>query len=356
MSLFSRLAQRIAGSPKAQGRDLQLRAETLLLYSLATKSAPLFGNSSPNIISRSADLVNADCNDAPDFEKQSSTVRTFLIQSVLQALRTTSKLHRGVAESTGSMESALENQLGFVPVVAESDIPNAGLGLHIQGRAVAGSLLGLYPGTCYLPSDLSNLPGYPRITDNNDYLLWRYDGIVIDGKDAVAEESLMENIMAEEESSEDCSVEGSSNSSEPSGHCILHPFSCAHRINHPPSGAYPNCLQFLLDLPITGSMKELRSFVPNQLFGPVGKSRSLFERLQNTGMRQRVASVSAFANNSTSPSIVPTIAVVATRDLRDEEVLMNYRFNPNGPDVPAWYHDCDPESSARRWTKTGIFL
>lgn len=275
----------------------------------------------------------------------------------MHALRATSNVQDPSASNTEPLESALEKQLGFVPVVAQSDIPNADLGLHVRGRAAAGSLLGLYPGTCYLPSDLRHLPGYPQITKDNDYLLWRYDGIVINGMDAVPVESVTESLVTEEEVSDDASVEDISNASETTSEdCILHPFSSAHRINHPPEGAYPNCLQFLLDVPITGTMKELRPFVPNQLFSADGKSRSLFERLQNTAMRQRVASASAFVNNSTSPSIVPTIAVIATRDIENEEVLMNYRFNPNGPDVPEWYHDCDPDSSERRWTKTGIFL
>ncbi len=363
MSFLTRVARRLIGTQDTTGRDLQLRAETLLVYALVTRSTPIFGNFSPNVLSRCADLVNSNADGIASFEEQAIAVKSFLTQSVVRTLRVASRpIHHRKLDAACEKRSLHEHinqeakkQLGFVPTVEKSNIPNAGLGLYVEGRAQAGSLLGLYPGTCYMPSDLKHIPGFPNITENNDYLMWRYDGIVFDGKDALqSENDGLENDMQEVHEAD--TQDPTSFREEPVT-CFAHPFSMGHRINHPPLGMSPNCLQFMLDVRLTPTTRELRGFIPNELFGPVGRnSRSLFERMQNAGVRQRVPSTSAFVSDSTSPLYIPTIAIIATRDLKDEEVFMNYRYNPSGPDVPSWYHDCDPESSQRRWKKTGAFF
>lgn len=42
------------------------------------------------------------------------------------------------------------------------------------------------------------------------------------------------------------------------------------------------------------------------------------------------------------------IAFVATRQLQDEELLLNYRLNPQ-VQKPAWYTAVDVEEDKRRW-------
>lgn len=42
------------------------------------------------------------------------------------------------------------------------------------------------------------------------------------------------------------------------------------------------------------------------------------------------------------------LAFVATRDIEDEELLLNYRLSP-GLKQPDWYHPVDAAEDRRRW-------
>jgi hypothetical protein len=44
------------------------------------------------------------------------------------------------------------------------------------------------------------------------------------------------------------------------------------------------------------------------------------------------------------------MVLVTTEHVQDEELLMNYRYNPMHP-YPAWYHQPDEEEARRRWSK-----
>jgi hypothetical protein len=46
---------------------------------------------------------------------------------------------------------------------------------------------------------------------------------------------------------------------------------------------------------------------------------------------------------------VPGLALVATRPIEDEEVLMNYRLSTH-VEAPAWYYPVDAAEDKRRWT------
>lgn len=74
----------------------------------------------------------------------------------------------------------------------------------------------------------------------------------------------------------------------------------------------------------TESRPELRAFVPNVEFGSDPQLAS--------------------------PAAVPGLALVAARELRDEELFLNYRLNPNLPNLPDWYTAVDAEENARRWS------
>ena len=47
-------------------------------------------------------------------------------------------------------------------------------------------------------------------------------------------------------------------------------------------------------------------------------------------------------------AIIKGLAFVAVRDIKDEEILLNYRLNPQ-VQKPAWYSPVDLEEDARRW-------
>lgn len=361
-SRAAKIVERFSRDKPANARDLQLRAETLLLYALATRSTPISINYSKDVISQSAELIASGSSEIPSYDEQIRVVKKFLGHSVLKTLRTTANIIEAVENDeandrfTDEVERQTKLKFGFVPVLRKSVIPGAGTGLHIDGSAEAGSLLALYPGACYMPSDLRYLPDYPQITKNNEYMIWRYDGIVIDGKAAVDNDEAGDDGNTEE-------VDSSSGSNsavnvpsfrEEQMECTMHSFSHGHMVNHPMQGGSPNCIQFMFDMHVSRELQELRHLVPNALHSTA--KRSIFERLLNLTIRQRVPSVSSLTSASFSSTRIPTLLLIALRDIQDEEVFMNYRFNPNAPNIPHWYHDCDPESSSRRWNETGILF
>lgn len=47
---------------------------------------------------------------------------------------------------------------------------------------------------------------------------------------------------------------------------------------------------------------------------------------------------------------IPTVVLVASRFLENEEIFLNYRLNPKVPTgMPDWYHPVDAEEDSRRW-------
>jgi hypothetical protein len=47
--------------------------------------------------------------------------------------------------------------------------------------------------------------------------------------------------------------------------------------------------------------------------------------------------------------LMRSVIIIATDWIRDEELFLNYRYNPRHK-VPDWHTDPDPEMSKRRWT------
>lgn len=47
-------------------------------------------------------------------------------------------------------------------------------------------------------------------------------------------------------------------------------------------------------------------------------------------------------------SVIKGLAFVAIRHIQDEEILLNYRLNPQ-VQKPAWYAPVDVEEDRRRW-------
>ena len=48
-------------------------------------------------------------------------------------------------------------------------------------------------------------------------------------------------------------------------------------------------------------------------------------------------------------SSIAGLALVAKRQIQDEELYLDYRLNPNHP-RPAWYEPVDAEAEQRRWS------
>jgi len=46
------------------------------------------------------------------------------------------------------------------------------------------------------------------------------------------------------------------------------------------------------------------------------------------------------------------VALIATTDIEgEEEVLLNYRLNPQAGTLPSWYKPVDLEEDKRRWAQ-----
>lgn len=183
----------------------------------------------------------------------------------------------------------------------------------------------LYPGVSYLPSQVR------RLDRVNDYFISRYDGVVIDGAASV-----------------DLEVPGVGGSDEAE---LEHPFAVGHLVNHPPKGVAPNVLQFMLDLDVRKLRKDVIALVPTKNFEEI--AGGILEGVENVVHRQRVPGVEMFVGERGTRR---TLALVALRDLTEEEIFMDYRFNPRLPHLPEWYHACDEEGSERRWTASGALF
>lgn len=322
------------------GRDLQFRSETLLIYSFAVGSKFASGRSLPEALSQCAESVLLNSEEHPSFKDQVVDVKNYMLGSTFKTLRSISDLRNADADD---LDEQLKEAHGFVPVVQKSSIPNGGNGLFIEGCAKAGTIIALYPGICYMPSDLYRIPNCLEFTQRNEYLMWRYDGIVIDGEVALE----IESSDSDNDDDDDVAVQEQTEQESMGIELITHPFSNGHLANHAPLGHTPNCLQFHMNIPINRNSAPLRRYIPNSMY--FASRRTVLDGITNTTIRQKVSSVSEFGVITGADNCIPTLAFVATRDIQDEEVFINYRYNPNGPKCPSWYHDCDPESSTRRW-------
>ena len=82
---------------------------------------------------------------------------------------------------------------------------------------------------------------------------------------------------------------------------------------------------------IEGEEAWLKAYIPNVMY-----------------QDQSAQQAQEFAEQSPHSSIVKGMAFVATRELQDEELLLNYRLNPQ-VQKPEWYSPVDVEEDKRRW-------
>lgn len=351
--LLQRVGRAIAGERPPVGRDLQLRIDTAFLYKLCHQKNVIRGPVDPPCLQQSeiASIIGADS--LPSFEYQARIVRNHLQRSAVKSLdilaQALQTAYRTDATAENNAQDIVRRKIGFYVDMAPSKAPAAGRGVFVKGRAPAGSLVTLYPGVSYLPSQLRSLPGFPNLNAVNDYFISRYDGVMIDGS-AQIEMDISEFASVDcEKEADDTPEEGGDESG------FIHPFALGHIVNHPPPESGPNVLQFMLDLDLRSVSRRALNLVPNENFEHSEQNRFVgraLESIENTAFRQRVPSTQSF---SSSVKTCRTMAIIATRDIEDEEVYMNYRFNPHLENLPDWYHDCDPEASERRWKPKGVF-
>lgn len=376
MNWIARLGTEFAALRRGRtGRDTQLRLDTARLYIL---TAPGFSKSLPAAVSRVA------LDDLPPFEEQAQHVAEYLSTNATDLIESppTSRPQprfpvtdgKTIANESIPFQPFSAKQLRgrygrsatssrqFSVHVRESSIPNAGLGVFVEGIAEAGSLITLYPGLTYRPSEVCYMPDYPNVSKNNEYLMWRYDGVIVDGSADSVSRVLAENGATAAQERE------------------LSAYASGQFVNHPPPGGAPNALQYSYDVDLRKLSQKCIPRVPNRNWvhddmlrenspstdafseqGPghrrVGFAQRTLRSLEDMAIRQRVASAnsSALQGHTSSPRVFNGLAIVATGEIKDEEVFINYRFNPHSAELPSWYEDCDPEESQRRWVQEGFW-
>jgi hypothetical protein len=206
---------------------------------------------------------------------------------------------------------------GFDLQVLKSNIdhPESGYGVFTKGDILPGTVVALYPGTVYFANNLTS-----QVVENNEYMISRYDDVVIDGRswDRKQEVATRQSLQLEHVLMKTKNLNRFRN-----------PYAIGQYINHPPPGVLPNLMSYSYDFPIEFP-SDLESYIPYEYSSPPS---FLFKRAE---------------------TIMHSILLITTRKINlDEELFLNYRYNPTNP-YPEWYSQPSPEEAQRRWGQTRI--
>ncbi|KAG0588957.1 hypothetical protein M758_2G234900 [Ceratodon purpureus] len=280
--------------------------------------------------------------------------------------------------------AAFRERMGFTLHLKRSGIAHeeAGTGLFISGRAEPGTVVSMYPGVIYSPSQYRYMPGYPKVDVDNGYLISRYDGLVVDGKpwgrgDDKREwwDGLYGNPLDTQDGSDEKIAElkrrsplsfwqfvgGGKVIQGPLEGAELErrsPIALGHFANHPPEGVQPNVMICPYTFSIPGQ-QSMRAYIPNVMFGndeeldmqrrgPLWINEGKKERPEEPEDSRRLSTVEMAEQPSTGISDVHTLVLVATREVHDEELYLNYRLS-SYIQQPSWYHPVNVEEEKRRW-------
>ncbi|CAK4476111.1 unnamed protein product [Aphanomyces euteiches] len=105
-------------------------------------------------------------------------------------------------------------------------------------------------------------------------------------------------------------------------------FALAQMVNHPPPQSTPNVIPMAFDFPPEEpfTTEPFKSFIPNRFIHPPSM-------LAMYGKR----------------ALVHGLVLVALNDIQDEEVFLNYRYNPN-MEYPAWYTPVNQDEDLKMWS------
>jgi len=294
-------------------------------------------------------------------EPRSPEERKKMLQSLL--LEQVRRICTGVADATAEAESLgareveerVRASVGFGLSTGPSGAgTGAGLGLFLHGRALPGAVVAMYPGVVYPKTDHRYIPGYPNL-GGNEYLMARFDGCVLDAKpwgggaDVRREQAWTgEHGRAHWTIAE---VEGSVER--------RNPFALAHFANHPPKGEQPNVMSVACDFAAgSPALSALRPFVPLIRFrnptavaprppSPPPRGRQRTPRSADREEEAREAAAAAEHARAEAETL-PLLLFLATRELEEEELFLNYRLNP-ALEPPQWYHPVNLDEDRRRW-------
>jgi hypothetical protein len=243
-----------------RGAALQERLDILRLYLLTEAH-----RSWPNIHLRSLDDVE---DTAPRMHQQQSAVQSKVTRQILQMLAAwrieqppplpleailddktppdiaacLAELRAAVvAQHEAELRQAQRRSFGFGVRVGPSSATHrgssAGSGVFIDGMARMGSVLALYPGIVFYPSDLMTLPTGVERFKGNEHLILRYDRTLLDASAG--------SLALVPSTATSC------------------PLAVAHRVNHPPQGSGANALACSIELSASDVPAELHALLPN---------------------------------------------------------------------------------------------
>ena len=187
-------------------------------------------------------------------------------------------------------------------VCVSSAGPSAGSGVRLHGGCAAGTVLACYPGVSYAAEDLPLM--HQLILTGNNYVVARRDGVFLDGRPDGPSAKISEIAQMREVATV------SSNAAGAARHSIGPPrvFAVGNKVNHPPSGTWPNVLIYPFDL----RAHEHPELHPHLCVAP-------------------------FRPPADGDPLKQTAVFVATRDLVDgEELWLDYKLSLDGP-VEDWY-------------------
>ena len=169
--------------------------------------------------------------------------------------------------------------------------------------------------------------GYPRIDEDNPYLITRFDGVIIDSKPwghgPHKEHTFPGTTQTFPEVYELEVVSLSLHVPVLTVSCIQrrHPLAFAHFANHPPKGTLPNAML---------APFEIRTTTLVRPYVPVVKCMGQYAVME-------------------PEEVVTGLALLAERVVTNEEIFVNYRLNPSVA-RPDWYSPVDEKEDQLRWT------
>ncbi len=176
--------------------------------------------------------------------------------------------------------------------VAPSTIAGAGEGVHLIGSCAVGTAVAIYCGVAYAADDLPTM--HKLVLPNNSYVMARRDGIIIDGRPDGTSQQFFEVAVQRDIAA------GASP-------LVYTELAVGQKVNHPARGERPNVRAQPLDLQ-PDEFVDLHRLLPTVNFRPPAPGE---------------------------PS-KRTVVLIAERDLRDEELWLDYKLNPDGP-LESWY-------------------
>jgi hypothetical protein len=350
-------ARRVAASPSVdRARRRRLRAMSRRVVAGA------------RALQRELDLERLARLVAParDASSRARAVNDALVAQLAELARATPARACDVAPSTAGRSGA-----------------SAGDGLFARGAVAAGRVVATYPGLTYVGAATRFMKDYPRVTRENEYLIARSDGSVIDaepwGRGGENDDAWPGAPVALSEA-EARRADGASwlerlrkptlpraTRARLARECATldrgDELALAHYANHPPSGTAPNVVVASVDVPRDSDARRRTQNVNVECEEEGEETESVWSIVRDGERslveRARDASLAMFGEDADKPrarggtvrrDVVRGLVLVSTRDIEDgEEIWLNYRLSTHVT-PPAWYVRVDPEEDERRWS------